>query len=113
MQSYHPIFNDVCVPLGLVVVFYESSLLLISLDDNGWLNSAGIQLQDTQGLHEIFRQNGVFSIRPLATVPATDHQDHFLLFSAPLNNGTWQLTLNLPDTYFKDQITGLLLWPTL
>lgn len=113
VQSCAPILNDSGIPIGMDVVFFDARLLLNLFDDNGWLNSAGIQLQDTQGLHEIFRQNGVFSIRPLATVPATDHQDHFLLFSAPLNNGTWQLTLNLPDTYFKDQITGLLLWPTL
>ena len=113
VQSCAPILNDAGQKIGVDVVFFDASLLLSLFSHNSWLSDATIHLQDTQGLHQIIQQDGLFTMRPATTLPTPDADTDNLLFSAPLDDGSWRLTLNIPATYFDDQIAGLLFWPTL
>src|SRR5690606_2832105 len=113
VQSCAPILNDAGQKIGIDVVFFDASLLLSLFSHNSWLSDATIHLQDTQGLHQIIQQDGLFTMRPATTLPTPDADADNLLFSAPLDDGSWRLTLNIPATYFDDQIAGLLFWPTL
>jgi len=92
VQSCAPILNDAGQKIGIDVVFFDASLLLSLFSHNSWLSDATIHLQDTQSLHQIIQQDGLFTMRPATTLPTPDTDADDLL--ARLGGDEFILVLN-------------------